>query len=98
MGAIGASSECLGIVKCSVSSGLRRLQDLLGRWHTVCTIYGQLKYKIGFPGWPEPNLDWDSGFGGSVLEEGGLHQPPFSLTRSGKSFTAVSLPAGESSI
>jgi hypothetical protein len=37
------------------------------------------KTKIGFPGWPEPNLDWDSGFGGSVLEKGGLHQPPFSF-------------------
>jgi len=58
--------------------GLQGLSVSAHRWQAVCTIYGQLMFKIGFPGWPEPNLDWDSGFGGSVLEKGGLHQPPFS--------------------
>src|SRR5437899_3314216 len=34
-------------------------------------------YKnIGFPGWPEPNLDWVRFWGGR-LTKGGLHQPPF---------------------
>jgi len=83
MGAIEARFGCLRNVKSRFSSKLKRLVYFGNGWHTVCTIYGQLKYKIGFPGWPEPNLDSDSGFGGSVLEEGGLHQPPFSLPRSG---------------
>ena len=34
-------------------------------------------YKIGFPGWPEPNLDWVFGFGGSVLRRRGLAPAPF---------------------
>jgi hypothetical protein len=34
-------------------------------------------YKIGFPGWPNPNLDWDFGFGGSVIRKRGLAPAPF---------------------
>src|SRR3984893_10369145 len=34
-------------------------------------------YKIGFPGWPDPNLDWDFGFGGSVIRKRGLAPAPF---------------------
>jgi hypothetical protein len=63
-----------------------------GSWLASRLLYpSTTKTKIGFPGWPEPNLDWDSGFGGSVQEEGGLHQPPFSFL--GGYFK---LPAGES--
>ena len=40
-------------------------------------ILRQLKYKIGFPGWPEPNLDSDSGFGGSVQKKGACTSPLF---------------------
>jgi hypothetical protein len=35
--------------------------------------------KIGFPGWPDPNLDSVSGFGASI-QKGGLHQPPFFIS------------------
>jgi hypothetical protein len=35
-------------------------------------------FEIGFPGWPEPNLDSAAGLG-RQLEKGGLHQPPFLL-------------------
>jgi hypothetical protein len=45
-------------------------QHLLFSW--------QLK-KIGFPGWPDPNLDSVSGFGASI-QKGGLHQPPFLIS------------------
>jgi hypothetical protein len=51
------------------------------RWHTVCSpISATLLQKIGFPGWPEPNLDWVSVLGGQFKEGGGLHQPPFSFS------------------
>jgi hypothetical protein len=36
------------------------------------------KFKIGFPGWPEPNLDWVYGFGGQLLEKGACTGPLFS--------------------
>src|ERR1700731_1760432 len=35
--------------------------------------------KIGFPGWPKPNLDWDFGFGGSVQKRG-LAPAPFFIS------------------
>jgi hypothetical protein len=44
-------------------------------WHNTCSSLGNFK-KIGFPGWPDPNLDSVSGFGASI-QKGGLHQPPF---------------------
>src|SRR6266478_645441 len=48
------------------------------RWHTVCSLrLATLLKKIGFPGWPDPNLDWVSGFGGSVLTKRGLAPAPF---------------------
>jgi hypothetical protein len=47
-------------------------------WHAVCTNAGQ-QNKIGFPGWPEPNLDWSSGFGGSVQKRGLAPAPFFIL-------------------
>ncbi len=51
---------------------------LLTRWHTVCSLpLATLLKKIGFPGWPDPNLDWVSGFGGSVLTKRGLAPAPF---------------------
>jgi hypothetical protein len=48
---------------------------VVSRWHAVCTTAVQ-QNKIGFPGWPEPNLDWSSGFGGSVQKRG-LAPAPF---------------------
>jgi hypothetical protein len=47
-------------------------------WHAVCTKADQ-QNKIGFPGWPEPNLDWSSGFGGSVQKRGLAPAPFFIL-------------------
>jgi hypothetical protein len=44
--------------------------------HLLSLIFN-VAYKIGFPGWPEPNLDWDSGLGGSVLRKRGLAPAPF---------------------
>src|ERR1700720_2464758 len=44
-------------------------------WHNTCSSLSNFK-KIGFPGWPDPNLDSVSGFGASI-QKGGLHQPPF---------------------
>jgi hypothetical protein len=34
-------------------------------WHNTCSSLGNFK-KIGFPGWPDPNLDSVSGFGASI--------------------------------
>jgi len=46
-------------------------------WHTVCSpSTATLSKKIGFPGWPDPNLDWVSGFGGSVLRKKGACTSP----------------------
>jgi hypothetical protein len=47
-------------------------------WHNTCSSLGNFK-KIGFPGWPDPNLDSVSGFGASI-QKGGLHQPPFFIS------------------
>jgi len=50
-------------------------------WHTVCSlVHNVVSKKIGFPGWPEPNLDWVLVLGGQFKERGGLHQPPFSFS------------------
>jgi len=46
------------------------------RWHMVCSFSGQHK-KIGFPGWPEPNLDSVSGFGVSIRNKGACTSPLF---------------------
>jgi hypothetical protein len=55
------------------------LKFLMGAcWHNTCSSLGNFK-KIGFPGWPDPNLDSVSGFGVSI-QKGGLHQPPFSIS------------------
>jgi len=34
-------------------------------------------YKIGFPGWPEPNLDSVTGFGASIEKKGACTSPLF---------------------
>jgi hypothetical protein len=34
-------------------------------------------YKIGFPGWPEPNLDSVTGFGASIEIKGACTSPLF---------------------
>ena len=44
-------------------------------------LYPLQQNKIGFPGWPEPNLDWDSGFGGSVQKKGACTSPLFHFPR-----------------
>jgi hypothetical protein len=50
---------------------------LMTCWHTVCSLLcATLSKKIGFPGWPDPNLDWVSGFGGSVLRKKGACTSP----------------------
>jgi hypothetical protein len=33
--------------------------------------------KIGFPGWPKPNLDWVSVLGGQFKRKRGLAPAPF---------------------
>jgi hypothetical protein len=44
-------------------------------WPVVC-IYIELTYDIGFPGWPEPNLDSVPGLG-RQFKKGGLAPAPF---------------------
>src|SRR5215472_6892078 len=44
-------------------------------WHRSCNLY-ETNTKIGFPGWPEHNLDCVPVLGGQ-LNRGGLHRPPF---------------------
>jgi hypothetical protein len=38
-------------------------------------------YKIGFPGWPEPNLDSVTGFGASIEKKGACTSPLFYFPR-----------------
>jgi hypothetical protein len=44
---------------------------------TLALLWATLK-KIGFPGWPDPNLDSGSGFGASIIKRG-LAPAPFLL-------------------
>jgi hypothetical protein len=44
-------------------------------------------YKIGFPGWPEPNLDSVTGFGASI-EKRGLAPAPFSISQADSGHTS----------
>jgi len=44
--------------------------------HGLLSFSATLLKKIGFPGWPDPNLDWVSGFGGSVLRKKGACTSP----------------------
>jgi hypothetical protein len=44
-------------------------------WHNSCSSFGNFK-KIGFPGWPDPNLDSVSGFGASI-KKGACTSPLF---------------------
>jgi len=69
LSAAAKSNDFMELVPSEVSAG---------GWHTVCSNHCN-KNKIGFPGWPEPNLDWDSGFGGSVRKRG-LAPAPFFIS------------------
>jgi hypothetical protein len=44
-------------------------------WHNTCSSLSNFK-KIGFPGWPDPNLDSVSGFGASI-QKGACTSPLF---------------------
>ena len=57
-------------------------------WHPVCSTFDN-NTKIGFPGWPKPNLDWVFGFGGQFRKRG-LAPAPFFIFR----WLADAFPAG----
>jgi hypothetical protein len=49
-------------------------------------------YKIGFPGWPEPNLDSVAGFGASITKRGLAPAPFFISTDLAAPAAVLSLP------
>src|SRR5260370_5623269 len=58
------------------------IKSVVSRGTTIAGIRFALQlvtYKIGFPGWPEPNLDSVTGFGASITKRG-LAPAPFFIS------------------
>src|SRR5260370_11952367 len=58
------------------------IKSVVSRGTTIAGIRFALQlatYKIGFPGWPEPNLDSVTGFGASITRRG-LAPAPFFIS------------------
>ena len=54
------------------------MEALALAWHTTCSSLCNIK-EIGFPGWPDPNLDSVSGFWGVNYKKGACTSPLFHL-------------------
>jgi hypothetical protein len=81
-------NSCWSFKPCTFSTVLM-IPGEIECWHPVCSTYAN-NTKIGFPGWPKPNLDWVFGFGGQFRKRG-LAPAPFFIFR----WLAEAFPASE---